>query len=317
MSEPSRIVPPNYTQIPNVVLDSMSEMSDSEFRVVLAVARQTFGWHRERDKISVSQLQKLTGLSRQGVVNGIKAGERRGLIERIPDEADKRGGFWYRLLVNDVDQSIPLTSQQVDQSTELTRTSQRTRPELVNDVDQSEGDLRQQEAVNGMPKERERNTKETMRESDRHDRPDTSLSLKNGTSEPKQIDPLALAIAEACCINPKAPTKKQRDALNAAYVALKAMGATPEDIPLRVAWWEREDWRAREEPGRPITPEELWDVWEKAKKPPRTTAKANAPPTDNRPPLPPFQPQSRAPTNGARLRELAEEEFKKRHGNTS
>lgn len=116
-------------------------MGDAELRVVMAIARQTFGWHKKRDKISLTQLERLTGMSRQGVVNGLEFGIKRGLIERTPDPDDRRGGIWYRLLVNDVDQSTALTSlnnglvREDDQSTSLTSSSQRGRPELVNDVD--------------------------------------------------------------------------------------------------------------------------------------------------------------------------------------
>ncbi len=154
MDDQARIPPPNYTQIPNIVLDLMSEMEETEFRVVIAIARQTFGWHKKRDKISLTQLQKLTGLSRQGVVDGIAAGERRGLIERNKDESDKRGGIWYRLLV---DQSNELTSQlnglvqTVNQSTELTRTSQLNGLELVNSVDTQKKEKERKESGGGIP----------------------------------------------------------------------------------------------------------------------------------------------------------------------
>jgi phage replication O-like protein O len=135
MSEPVTIHPPNYTQIPNAILDLMADMSDAELRVVLAIARQTFGWHKKRDKISLSQLRVLTGMSKQGVINGLDAGIRRGLIERRPDPNDNRGGIWYRLIVHGVDQSSTLTSNEVDQSTALTGSSPRRRPDLVHGVD--------------------------------------------------------------------------------------------------------------------------------------------------------------------------------------
>jgi phage replication O-like protein O len=135
MSEPVTIHPPNYTQIPNAILDLMADMSDAELRVVLAIARQTFGWHKKRDKISLSQLRALTGMSKQGVINGLDAGIRRGLIERRPDPNDNRGGIWYRLLVHDVDRSSTLTGQEVDQSTTLTGSSPRRRQDLVHGVD--------------------------------------------------------------------------------------------------------------------------------------------------------------------------------------
>lgn len=116
---------PNYTQIPNLLLDvHMKEMGEAELKVCLAIARQTFGWHKQRDRISLTQLMELTGMSRQGVLNGIGEALKRGVILR--EESGQ--SFFYSLLVNEVDQLEPIS---------LVDTSQRSRPELVNEVDRS------------------------------------------------------------------------------------------------------------------------------------------------------------------------------------
>lgn len=115
---------PNHTQTPNSLFDYWLEKIDSlaELKVTLAIIRKTFGWHKQEDTISISQLMKATGLSRQGVVDGLEAGLKRGLIVRRPA---KRNGFCYGLrLVNDLDQSKVLTSLN-------------SRLEIVNDLDQS------------------------------------------------------------------------------------------------------------------------------------------------------------------------------------
>ena len=105
---------PKFTQIPNLLLDEqMAVMGNAELRVTLAIARQTFGWHKESDVISLSQLIKMTGLSRQGVVDGVKEGLERGTIKRYPEGQS----FTYQLVIDEP-------------------TSQPTRPELVNVVDQ-------------------------------------------------------------------------------------------------------------------------------------------------------------------------------------
>src|SRR5687768_8858897 len=63
---------PNFTPVPNVVLDKlMPGLSKAALKVLLAVARKTYGFHKGSDAISLSQLQKLTGLGRAGVVRGI------------------------------------------------------------------------------------------------------------------------------------------------------------------------------------------------------------------------------------------------------
>jgi len=116
---------PNYTQLPNALLDHhLPQMKESELKVVLAIARATFGWHKESVKLSLSQLMEKTGMTRQGVVNGAQAGIERGVIVREPDGQ----GFIYSLIINDE------LVNEIDQSTKLT--SQRNRPELVNEIDQ-------------------------------------------------------------------------------------------------------------------------------------------------------------------------------------
>ena len=63
---------PNFTPIPNIVLEKlMPSLSKVALKVLLAVARKTYGWGKERDAISLTQLQRLTGLGRAGVVRGI------------------------------------------------------------------------------------------------------------------------------------------------------------------------------------------------------------------------------------------------------
>ena len=90
------ILEPNYTQIPNVILDDlMHDMTESELRVVLAICRKTFGWQKIRDRLSISQLMELTGMSNNGVLNGLTAGIKRGIIKR-----EARGqGFIYELII--------------------------------------------------------------------------------------------------------------------------------------------------------------------------------------------------------------------------
>jgi len=117
---------PGYTQIPNEILETMPLMKEAELRITLAIARKTFGWRKRKDKLSHSQLKELTGLSKQGVQNGIDAALERGFVDREPAS---RQQFFYFLVVNDVDQSESEAVNVVD------RSSQRSRPEPVNVVE--------------------------------------------------------------------------------------------------------------------------------------------------------------------------------------
>ena len=166
--------PPNHTQVPNALFDDlMCQMKEAELRVTLAICRYTFGWHKKEDEISLTRLQSMTGLSRQGVIQGIEAGMQRGVIRRRP-----RGqSFMYRLrLVNVVDQ-LPATNgtgpaiaprlvNVVDQPTvsasQLSRpvdvpASQLSRPELVNYVDTQKKGKKESESPPPTMREPEKN----------------------------------------------------------------------------------------------------------------------------------------------------------------
>lgn len=84
MTERPRIPPPNYTQFPNVVLDNMHALSLAEIKVISVVCRQTFGFHRNAAKLSVSLIQKLSGLSEGSVRTGIQELLKRNWICRDP-----------------------------------------------------------------------------------------------------------------------------------------------------------------------------------------------------------------------------------------
>lgn len=92
-------------------------------RVMLAICRKTFGWHKTRDRLSLSQLEELTGMSRQGVLNGIESCLARGWLRRY----DSGGSYEYE--VNIEEQVV----NEVDHPTQMG--SQRSRPVVVNEVD--------------------------------------------------------------------------------------------------------------------------------------------------------------------------------------
>lgn len=74
---------PNYFQVPIAWYALLATIKNaSELKVTLAVFRRTFGWHKRGDTISLSQLQKETGLTRHAVLDGITAALDRGTITR-------------------------------------------------------------------------------------------------------------------------------------------------------------------------------------------------------------------------------------------
>lgn len=101
-----RALIPNSTQVPDVILDHwMAELSGAEFKVLLYIARRTYGFGKDNDTISLSQiagglkrrdgtvLDRGTGASRSSVARSLKVLEERGLIVRTTNRSESGREF--------------------------------------------------------------------------------------------------------------------------------------------------------------------------------------------------------------------------------
>lgn len=133
---------PRHTRIPNAILDSMAELTEPELRVLLIITRKTIGWQKECDLISLTQLEKFTGLSRPAVNKALHTTIERGWVECTG--RGKQGTGCYRLtaeLVNDVNQLTEITSKQ--RLPLSVNDVNRSSPQLVNDVNTQKKDLKE------------------------------------------------------------------------------------------------------------------------------------------------------------------------------
>lgn len=128
----NKIPPPNYTQSPNFFYDVLLPQISSlaELKITSVIIRQTFGFHRQEKELSISTLMRLSGLSRQGAVDGVEKALARGTITRRP----KAAGYLYRLIVADVHDLVSQDSRPEPVS-DLDPPSQQIRPTVVNDSD--------------------------------------------------------------------------------------------------------------------------------------------------------------------------------------
>lgn len=79
----SKIIVPNYTQVPNVVIDDLAaKLSDSAFKIYVVLIRKTKGWEQKRDAIAISQFCELTGKSKPTVIKAIDELINLGLIKK-------------------------------------------------------------------------------------------------------------------------------------------------------------------------------------------------------------------------------------------
>ena len=77
----SKIDAPHFTMYPNIILDEyMEDMSGAEFKVISVIVRKTFGWHKDRDVISYSQIQSISGLSTNAIKKAIVELKKKDLL---------------------------------------------------------------------------------------------------------------------------------------------------------------------------------------------------------------------------------------------
>ncbi|GAB3430756.1 replication protein [Niabella aquatica] len=94
-----------YTKTPNILIDELlKELKYAELKILLVVIRQTYGWKKERDRISISQFEKKTGLSRRVISETIKilvekniitVSDTKGNILSLPKERQGRYCLFY------------------------------------------------------------------------------------------------------------------------------------------------------------------------------------------------------------------------------
>lgn len=93
---------PGYTQTPNDLFDTLLPEIDTlgELKVTLVIIRATLGWHVHRGpkKLSLSTLERATGLARHSVIDGVAAALKRGTIVRQQSD----NSFTYSLNVEQV-----------------------------------------------------------------------------------------------------------------------------------------------------------------------------------------------------------------------
>jgi phage replication O-like protein O len=72
----------SFTKVPNDFIDIFIKIniSPNESKIVWVVIRKTLGWHKNEDKISFSQFQKMTNMDRRHVYKNLKRLEKRNIL---------------------------------------------------------------------------------------------------------------------------------------------------------------------------------------------------------------------------------------------
>lgn len=90
----------NYTLAPNKFFDEdIRKYSPTENMVLAIIIRQTFGWGKQWDRLSISQLVEKTGLSERTVKVSVKKLIQKKAIEKAVVGPNGNQQTWYRLSV--------------------------------------------------------------------------------------------------------------------------------------------------------------------------------------------------------------------------
>lgn len=99
---------PNYTQAPNVFFDEVFKtLTEGELRIVLVLVRQTFGWHKPADRISLSQLADKTGMPKTSVCRSLSTLLAKNLIQKHKFGNPGQERVYYALVVEQEKQELP------------------------------------------------------------------------------------------------------------------------------------------------------------------------------------------------------------------
>lgn len=98
---------PNSTYVPNVILDNAADFDPYEFQILMVICRHTFGWHKERFALSISQLSKLTGIQKGKTIRDrLRKLVDKEIIEKVGKDEYRRDV--YRLIVHNPESSSTL-----------------------------------------------------------------------------------------------------------------------------------------------------------------------------------------------------------------
>jgi RIO-like serine/threonine protein kinase len=95
MLRPQRWPRLTWTAVPDALFDElMPHLSDAELRILLLLARETYGWRRESCVLSRREIARRTGLAQSTVQIATASLRRLNLIYRYPSDSPNDVGRW-------------------------------------------------------------------------------------------------------------------------------------------------------------------------------------------------------------------------------
>lgn len=236
-----------FTRVPNALIDhAMRELGNAAFRVLVVVARKTIGWAKQRDQISLSQFEELTGLARQHVIRGIAEARERGFI------AHYRSGqhsFFELTLDAGISQLQNVTSNEklLVLVTKSNQTSNEKLPELVTKSYPQKKERKKKERKETLTRANAR-VAPSQHPNINHDSAESPMDNykdkpKTTKRESTPYGDLFIKIANVCHIDPKIGKHAKQISSTAKY--LEARGVTPDRVDAFATWWSANDFRGK------------------------------------------------------------------------
>lgn len=107
----------SYTQVPNEILDVIPQMSAPELTLTMVIVRKTYGFHKDRARMTYEYMEQETGMSRGTVHKAIDLVEKRGFFQR------GRKSFWHINSINSEQNSKQDKEQDLENSSDSERNS--------------------------------------------------------------------------------------------------------------------------------------------------------------------------------------------------
>jgi phage replication O-like protein O len=237
-----------YTKLPNAWIDvAMQHMGYAELKIVFAVLRQTVGWHKPHDVISLSQFEALTGMTRSNVIKGIRDAAAHQWIKHY-----KRGN------VSVYEPSLDAGIAAIPGDAGIAAIPEMVLQQYPTSIAAVPPLVSQQYTQKKGKKERKKEKENLSGDAARaDDSPAKRSRAKLSEAESARHKELFDAIANVCVLDAKlsggqiARTAKQLREADAS--------ASAQRLREFLEWWKRNDFRGRQ--GKPPTPGQLLASW--------------------------------------------------------
>lgn len=193
------IAAPNYTQTPNVCFDEIFKtLKEGELRVILVLIRQTFGWHKPIDRISLGQLADKSGMERKSVCRSLNSLITKGLVTKKKFGNKGKERCYFSLVMSDpIEQEIPGDDDISEEEMELLSNNSYQCPKDTRPVSQGHYPQCPKDTTPSVLKTptKETNTKETIQKKQQQAKPvSAAVSSKFSKKEEHKIYPILQSV---------------------------------------------------------------------------------------------------------------------------